>query len=43
MIIYESTGVFQNVFVFGFVVDLVIIGLVSLAKMSSRTLRWLSD
>lgn len=43
MLIYESTGVFQNVFVFGFVVDIVIIGLVILAKKSSRTLRWLSD
>ena len=43
MSIYEATGVFQNVFVFGFIVDIVIIALVILAKKSSRTLRWLSD
>lgn len=40
---YEATGVFQNVFVFGFIVDIVIIALVILAKKSSRTLRWLSE
>lgn len=39
--IYEITGVFQNVFVFCFFVDIVIIGLVVLAQRSSRTLRWL--
>lgn len=43
MSIYEATGVFQNVFVFGFIVDIVIIALVILAKKSSRTLRWLSE
>lgn len=37
MSIYEATGVFQNVFVFGFIVDIVIIALVILAKKSSRT------
>ena len=43
MAIYEATGVFQNVFAFCFVVDIVIICLVVLAQKSSRTLHRLSD
>lgn len=43
MAIYEVTGVFQNVFVVCFFVDIVIIALVVLTQKSSRALRWLSD
>ena len=40
MLIYESTGVFQNVFVFCFVVDIVIIALVLAARKLGKALRW---
>ena len=41
MWIYEATGVFQNVFVFCFFVDIVIIGLVLLVNKMSKTLKWM--
>lgn len=41
MWIYEATGVFQNVSVFCFFVDIVIIGLVLLVNKMSKTLKWM--
>ena len=40
--IYEATGVFQNVFVFCFVIDIVIIALVLAARKLGKALRWSS-
>lgn len=40
MYIYEATGVFQNVFVFCFVVDIVIIALVLAARKAGSRLKW---
>ena len=43
MFIYESTGAFQNVFIFCFLVDAVIIALVLLAAKTSKNLQWVDD
>lgn len=40
MFVYESTGVFQNVFVFCFLLDIVIIALVLLSSRLGRRLHW---